>query len=394
MSIGRNREKFSSKGLGNLQIKENSPSADTEFSNFGELDETTITKESPHELLKTEKGYVVNALPMEDVYTLTSNLLQVGYDEISYIKDATGKLHCLRYYGVMNEYNRFQYYCIPCGRIDPSVNRKFMRGKQILPLRVFMLKQDEYTYDIPEKYLIETDNEIYIPNLHLWIDARLGLNNDTSKILDISGWERHGDVAPVGDVATIWQAGTPTYFLRLDGSDDYVSFGDILDDDASGDFVIEGWFAVKEADSGTVIFLSKKSDYDDHSAGFVLYRHTDNTVIFKLSDGDSSASIVSAGTILQNTWKHILVSVDRNGNGQVYINGAASGNAVSVASETTAANSVNLLLGREGTSSSPVYSQIDIGNLRIYRFAAGGLPSTIATIAATHYAAERNYYGV
>ena len=107
-----------------------------------------------------------------------------------------------------------------------------------------------------------------------------------------------------------------------------------------------------------------------------------------LRDGDS-AVLASAGSLADTTWGHCAAAIDRNGNVTVYRNGAA-GTPVSIASQTTGANAVNLQLAVTGST----YSNLRIGSVRVYNFGAGGLPSNIATVVSNHYNAERDYYGV
>jgi len=120
-----------------------------------------------------------------------------------------------------------------------------------------------------------------------------------------------------------------------------------------------------------------------------LHKATDDTMIFTIGDGDSNVDVASAATVL-TAWKHVAAVVDRNGNAQMYINGVASGSAESVAGQTTGTNSDNLYLGRDGTA----FGQVDIGDVRVYRWAAAGLPSTIAAEMLAHYNAEHERYGL
>jgi len=192
------------------------------------------------------------------------------------------------------------------------------------------------------------------------------------------------------DYAAIWQQGTPAEFLRFDGTNDELNFGDVLDDDASADFVIECWVRVQGADASLQEIFAKKSAYGDNTAGYALVRTTGNKIAFKVAGGASNAEVVTSASLLQNVWKHVAVTIDRNGNMQTYLNGVADGTPVSVSAIPTAQNALNLYAGRDGTN----YGQVDTGDVRVFTFGAGGLPSDIATTLLDHYNAEKSFYGL
>ena len=65
--------------------------------------------------------------------------------------------------------------------------------------------------------------------------------------------------------------------------------------------------------------------------GWVFYRTTSNNAALYFSDGTNSAQVSSA-VLVQQAWYHIIIFVDRSGSAQIYINGSASGSAVSFSS--------------------------------------------------------------
>ena len=388
MGLTRDRRRIGVKGLGNLEAREVTPSAGTNFDDLGLLDGTDLEDVYEVEEIFDERGNLQDVKEKQHVVRLLSALLQNGIDEINFIKNASGKVYSLRYCGMMNP-SRFQYYCFEQTRINPSLARNFKPGKQPLPLKAIALKQDYSIFDTPEYYFYEGLARIRTTYLQLWLDAILGINAATAKLLDISGFARHGTLN--SDYATIWQTGTnPDRFLRFDGTNDEVNLGNVLNDDALADFALECWVRVKGADAGFEEILAKKSLASNNTAGYVLARNASNQILFKLSDGSASASVVSTSTVLQNVWKHVMVFVDRNGNGQIYLNGAADGAAVSVASITTGTNAGNLYVGRDGTN----FGQVDVRGVRIYTYGAGAVPGDAATIALDHYNAEKTSMGL
>jgi len=388
MPIQRNRERLGARGFGKLMVRELLPTPGA-FVDLGYLDETNLEHLAEMEIITDENGEVINVMEKSSKDSIASNLLQVSADEIDFIRNASGKTHTLRYFGLLNEYQKFQYYCFEQVKIDPSVARRFIQGKQVMPLKATAVKQS-LTYDVPTMYVVEVNAPLSLDYLQLWLSPRRGLNNLTAMVLDVSGFARHGTLTSA--FATIWQsAAAPERFLRFDGTVDALSLGDVLDDDATTDFMIETWAHIPAADGTAQEILGKKNLFADHSAGFAMRRETDNTISFKISDGDESATVASAATLLQNVWKHIAITIDRNGNGKMYINGAASGAAVSVAAlETAASNALPFYLGAiNGTE----LGQVDISDTRAHQYPSG-LPADIATVILNHYTAEKTIHGL
>lgn len=391
MGLGKYRTRFSAKGLGNLEVREVSPSAGTEFLNAGYLGEegTEVGEVYEQELHRDETGAVANVDNHSRLVTLATNLKQVGLDEINLIRDAKDKIHALRYSGMVNP-DLFQYYCMEQARINPNLTRGFKPGKNPLPFRATALRQDDSSFAIPELYVAETAGKIRTENLQLWVSPRHGYTSETAKLLDISGWARHGTLN--SDFAAIWQQTTnPAEFLRFDGVNDQCDFGNIITMNSTDDFLFELWVRIQAANGVTVYCMGKRAGIVAENVGWMILRHSvNNNMRFYIGDGSASGVVIASATTLQNIWTHVAFAIDRNGNGQAYINGVASGDAVAVSGVGNSSESANLYLGRVAAT----FGQIDMGDVRAYNFGAGGLPSDIATIIANHFAAERGYYGV
>lgn len=391
MGLLKDRTRFSSKGLGTLEVKEVLPSNDAAYQKLGYVGETSLSDISEMEEIKDETGSMANAIERTRAARLKSQLLQVGIDEISYITGAVSKYHSVRYSGMVNDI-LFQWFAMEQGKIIRTVDRQFVNQKQMLPFEFLALQQEPTTFTAPLYHMAEAKGRIYTDNLQLWVNPRwLGTPDRlTAKLFDISGFARHGSLN--SDYAAIWATGSnPESKLTFDGVNDQVDFGNVLNDDGTSDFVIELWFRVLAADGVRVRILTKKSTdaYDNTTAGYGIIRETDNTLHFGIADGTSVVyNTALVNSVLQNVWTHIFVAVDRNGNVTIYKNGVA-GTPVSVASINTATNSQSLYLGRGSN-----WGNIELGMTRMFNYGAGGLPSNIATIAANHYAAEKSYYGL
>jgi hypothetical protein len=383
--IGYNRRRIFVKGLGNFEVRQTDPTVETAFSNVGFHESTEISDLFGSEDQMDETGILVDIPVQTRTVKGVTQLMQSSKDEIDLIRNATAKLYAVRFHGLAGT-GFWQFFSFPESRINPSLPLGYAVGKRLLPLSWGTFNQ-QLAFPIPEYYLVERADVMDLSGLQIWVDARAQLNVNTTKILDVSGFERHGTVS--ADFATIWQLVSGVAFLRFDGTNDEVSFGDVLDDDAVTDFVIEKWFRVQGADATVQEIMAKKLDLTTNGAGFGLFRNGTNKFSFKISDGTANVTIASAANVLQNVWKKGAVTVDRNGNAQLYLNGVADGTPTSVAAILTAANAENLYLGRDGTN----FGQTDGGGFRIHRYPSG-LPSNIATILLNHFNAEKGYYGI
>jgi hypothetical protein len=384
MTLQLDRRRILVKGLSTIDVRELDPSADADYTNIGYHESTDLNIASTVVEYMDETGILVDVPEQSRLVTGVTQLMQSSKVEMDFLVAAAGKYHALRFYGMAGP-GRFQYWSFPAVKIKPGFTAGYKPGKRLLAMTWYAQNISD-AFAVPEFYMTETADEIDVQYVRLWVNPRDTLNVGTLKLLDESGWERHGTL----DSTAMWQLVSGVRFIRFDGATQKVSFGDILDDDASGDFAVEMWVKVQAADSSIQEILAKKNDLSNDTAGYGFYRNASNKIVFKLSSGSASATLTGAANILQNVWHHVAVAIDRNGNGQLYMDGAADGSAASVAAITTGANALDLLLGGDNTTKG----QVDIGGVRFYRWAGGSLPTTIATTMATHFGADRTYYGV
>ena len=387
MALGKYADRVFVRGPGNLQLLEKSPSAGTEFVHAGWLKSSEIDQSSEMVDHIVEQGFSVGWDEKTRTVLFSTILMQSGIDEINLPKLASGKVYGARYFGEVVRGGPFQYFIFDRLQLKPGVVIPFGKGERGIPITARASKDGSLAFDVPEWTALQTAGEIAIDNLHLWLEPRIGLNSGSDRLLDVSGWSRHGQFS--ADYSSIWQTGTtPERFLRFDGANDQLNLGNILNDDASGDFVIVLWLKFPTGGAQEEI-LCKKSLVGDNTAGWALHKTASNTIAFKLASGSANATATSTGTVL-TAWKQAAVTVDRNGNIQVYLDGVASGSPATVSAIGTGTNAGNLYLGRDGTN----FGQFDGGGLKVYRYLAGGLPSNIASLIAAQYAAERAFFNV
>ncbi|MBE3144974.1 MAG: LamG domain-containing protein, partial [Planctomycetes bacterium] len=147
--------------------------------------------------------------------------------------------------------------------------------------------------------------------------------NDKPPVLgilhDVSGNNNHGTL--VGDVSTaIGKFGSSLYFP---GVTDYVTVpdnGTLRFNSATQDFSIVLW--INTANAGTQYVIGKLEANDDG------WRVLTTVGVVWLSVG--TVDVKGAANIADGRWHQIVAVANRSGNGQIYIDGVANGNPVSV----------------------------------------------------------------
>lgn len=385
MALGKNRSRIYTKGPGKCEVRRVEPTEATAFESVGYIDSTAFNDEYAVEDFHDETGDLVNVVERSRTVSGVIQLMQTAKDELDLVSGAAQKVYSLRSSGLIGT-GAWVYHCIDYANINPSIPLNYEVGKRLLPLQFKALVDKAQSYVVPPYYRIHADAEIRTENLVLWVEPRIDLNTGTVMILDVSGWQNHGTVYAAADVATIWGQ---TDILRFDGTNDYVDFGDNCDLDADDDFLIEVWARIPAADGTAQEILSKKNAADA-IAGFSVVRNASNVIVVELADGTDHPEVTGSGTMLQNVWKHIAVHGDRDGNAQIYLNGAADGSPVDISAVGDMGNAISLYIARLGSA----YGQVDVGGVRLYNFGASGLPSDIATIVDRHYDAQKAIYGL
>ena len=395
MALGKNRTNIFVRGLGNLEIALKEPTVDTQFSGCGIIKSALITDSPTMVDIVADNGQVVDFLPSEQRVGMEAQLYQVGSDEIALLRDAGGKVYALRYSGLTTAI-RYQYYCMEACRLEPAVSLDFKVGERLLPLRARSLYQD-VGYSIPLLYNVEATREIDVRGLQLWLAPRSGYNYGTAKLLDVSGFGRHGTISSA--FATIWKLNGGTSlvkFLRFDGTADYVDYGDVagLDFAATEDWMIEAWIAFPGTNGFQETICAKKQTVATSTdKGFALERLVGNTIQLRVSDGTTQVNTLTTSTVLQSTIKHVAFTVKKGGNVTPYMNGAADGTPVAMGASYASDNALSFYLARD-TGPAGTFGNVDVLDIKIRNFGVGGLPTDIATSILNHYTGERAYYGV
>ncbi|EKD91103.1 MAG: hypothetical protein ACD_30C00045G0003 [uncultured bacterium] len=163
--------------------------------------------------------------------------------------------------------------------------------------------------------------------------------------------------------STAWgngATGKRNYSLNFDGTDDYVQVTDTANlrfDASTADFSLFAW--VKRTTTGTEYIISKEDADDD---GWRMQFNSSNQVLCS----EDATDVTSTQTITDTSWYLVGCTIDRDGNGQVYIDGKSTGSAVSMGTDAMATTSNIRIATRSYTSTSYLNGQID--DVKIFNY--------------------------
>ncbi|KKS19357.1 MAG: hypothetical protein UU77_C0052G0001, partial [candidate division WWE3 bacterium GW2011_GWC1_41_7] len=197
-------------------------------------------------------------------------------------------------------------------------------------------------------------------------------SDDASSTYDgtIYPGDTSGDNDTVGTCASgttteMWNDGTTgkrNGSLGFDGTNDYVSMGDVLDQ-TTNDFSISAW--VKRGDTSSWTIVTSKGGTNEPSYFFGV-RDTSDVLRFIIRDSDSETIANSTSTITDTNWHYITVVADRDSNATFYIDGKPAGTANISSESGTLANNDDFEVGRSRDQLSHSYGQID--EIKIYNY--------------------------
>lgn len=160
-----------------------------------------------------------------------------------------------------------------------------------------------------------------------------------------------------------WNNGTTGKFnssLGYDGTDDYTQVTDATSlrfDSANEDFSLFSW--IKRNTTGTEYIISKEDADND---GWRMQFNSSNQVLCS----EDATDVTSSSSITDTNWHLIGCTIDRDGNGQVYIDGIANGTATSMGSDAMATTS-NIRIGTRSYTSTNYFNGL-IDDVRIYNY--------------------------
>jgi len=157
--------------------------------------------------------------------------------------------------------------------------------------------------------------------------------------------------------------------IDLDGTDDYISYGDAFDMTTSVNRTYATWVKRNSSTTDDVIF-SKKSTVGSGNIGYELYiDDSSDQLIFEVADGSNTYSITSDSTITDTSWHHIGVTWNpvNTDDSNIFIDGSIDVSAKTGSLNPASANYTNALsfiIGSDANETDPFHGSID--DFRIY----------------------------
>jgi hypothetical protein len=207
---------------------------------------------------------------------------------------------------------------------------------------------------------------------------------------DASGNGNHGTIT-IGATGTntavgtctssgAWADGVTGKFgasLDFDGTDDYISAGDVLDVNQSS-LTVSSWVKTGSTQSswqGSIVSKGNSAPTRELSYEMVVRGSLDTTNVGKVGfffgngTGNSQTNIYSDAIVTDNMWHHIVGVADRNGNLKIYIDGKLQSTQTSISTYSTQSlnNSLNFSIGSAPQNYYFFNGLLD--DVRIYNYA-------------------------
>lgn len=211
-----------------------------------------------------------------------------------------------------------------------------------------------------------------------WLITGMSGNGDLVSGDNLVGWwrfdESSGTAADSSDYSSTASLSNASYTtsgklsgaVSFDGTNDRVTVSDPADghlDFGTGDFTVSFWFY--NASNGSSQFLISKKI--NGSTGWAILNNSGTFKLnFEAGGGGLSTDFTGASATL-NAWQHVVVTLDRDGNATVFINGSSTAT-IDISGETaTISTAEDVFMGEK--NNPPTYGADMSGRLddvRIY----------------------------
>ena len=162
----------------------------------------------------------------------------------------------------------------------------------------------------------------------------------------------------------------------------YSTFGSTVGDMGTDDFGVCAWIYVPTLQSATCAILGCWGDYPY----YYLMVNGSNYLQARINFTGSNVDITSNAAISASTWVHVALTVDRDGNATMYVNGVAQTDVedVSAYSATAMNNNNNFSMGRPGDPIAGYYFHGYIDEIPLFQGVVLS-PANITTILDLTY---------
>jgi len=200
--------------------------------------------------------------------------------------------------------------------------------------------------------------------LELYNEGKAGDAMTITDASHITGYFRNNGLSTWTDLSGGGNNGTPTSLTEtilipqgVDGSRDAQGFimnkardtsslnltsgayassptGGFVGDD---DFSIACWFKTTDSDA----WILSKGEQDAGGKRYALYVHGSNYLTAEIDDNATFVTWNGSATVNDGDWHYAVVTYDRNGNGQIYLDDSTDGSATSISSSTGSLDPTN-----------------------------------------------------
>ncbi len=170
----------------------------------------------------------------------------------------------------------------------------------------------------------------------LWLSATND-NTGTSTAFDDQSGNGNDGTANGGMLVVADTSEGGTYAFDFDGTDDYISLGDITSSDQS-EFAISLWVNRANGDSNVIAAKRNNSTYD-----WDLSKSGSNVVYFGPDNADRANS--GSNTLGLNSWEHVVCQITGS-QVEIYFNGAIVGTHAYIGGVTD--STASMTIGRRG----------------------------------------------
>ena len=195
--------------------------------------------------------------------------------------------------------------------------------------------------------------------------------NSGSMANDSSGYANNGTCKGVGDGNCNWTDGVFGSGIKLDGVNDYVTWGDPGDgslDFGTNDFAVEFDLYLRSSENLEPIFCRGYDFSPQEGGGGFIFYNDGGPLVVRLADGDNleTVTVMASADDLLNSWRHFVFNFDRDGNLAVYIDGVINGTGSIAAASGSINDTYGFYVGITPRYGTTYIGHFDMDELRLY----------------------------
>lgn len=154
--------------------------------------------------------------------------------------------------------------------------------------------------------------------------------------------------------------------LSLNGINQYVDMGDVLDWNNAQSFTLSAWVRPLTLFSSTRRIISKRSSAAAPQTGYELSLSTSQTSLNTVDDGDTTRAAGGSGNIPIGQWTHVVMVVDRAPPTMTAYTNGEVGSPISISSINDLNNTLPLRIGASSNGAGTNFFGGQVDDVRIY----------------------------